>query len=662
MCKGKGSDILIVEIVGQAPFSFVYNQNDGTTSTNVSITNAGNFKVIPISNLQASTTYTLVSVTDAFGCPVNIAGQATVVTVGDVDATFLLTSPAKACSPYTASFNFNRVAEIAPGVGPLYTWQWRDGTNDIVDSTFAVTAAGQLIQHTFTNFSPSRDQAYNANLFVQLNPAIYPFNGCARTTTQTVTVNSIILTSVNPDRNDLCSGQEVRMFNQSLGVTSHRWFWRNAGSVVQNDIRNTPAVVYTLANTGLLNPQPIEIVYQANNGNCPAPDVVTTVNVYKGVVANFSEGVVPPFNSGSSIVTFTNNSTPFDLVNFRYDWVFGLAGDATPSTLVQNSLAPIPVVYTSPGTKQISLSVTNIVAEALGVSCVADFTKNITIILPPITASFDIDPTELCFPGSIKLKNVIGTGFVHEWRVLNQKTGASFTSNVADPVEFKITSAGKYTVSYRTSIPATGQVAIAPLKDVVIYDLPMASFDLRPDIVFVPDTEMTTFNFSNGANMYSWDFGDGSTSDLFEPKYTYPIEGKYDVTLIAKFDHGNGVVCADTLKRQIIAKQGGASKIPNAFTPNPNGPSSNGQGANGTFNDVFLPLVKGIANDSDAYNLQIYDRWGNLIFESTNSVRGWDGYNQDGKLMPTGVYVYKLTVRFSDTQRTTQVGDITLLR
>jgi gliding motility-associated-like protein len=72
-------------------------------------------------------------------------------------------------------------------------------------------------------------------------------------------------------------------------------------------------------------------------------------------------------------------------------------------------------------------------------------------------------------------------------------------------------------------------------------------------------------------------------------------------------------------------------------------------------------LIKGISNDSDAYNLQIYDRWGNLIFESTSSVVGWDGYNKDGKLMPAGVYVYKLTVRFSDSQRTTTVGDITML-
>ena len=233
---------------------------------------------------------------------------------------------------------------------------------------------------------------------------------------------------------------------------------------------------------------------------------------------------------------------------------------------------------------------------------------------------------------------------------------------MADPVEFKITLPGEYTISYKTSIPSTGQVANAPLVDVKIYDVPLASFDLRPDVVFVPDTEMLTFNFSSGATDYKWNFGD--TPDIvaqFEPKYKYPIEGKYDVTLIAENDHGGGVICRDTLVRQIIAKQGGQAKIPNAFTPNTNGPSPDGRGGNGTFNDVFLPLVKGIPNDPDAYNLQIYDRWGNLIFESTSSTRGWDGYNKDGKLMPAGVYVYKLTLRFSDSQRSTQVGDVTMI-
>jgi len=65
---------------------------------------------------------------------------------------------------------------------------------------------------------------------------------------------------------------------------------------------------------------------------------------------------------------------------------------------------------------------------------------------------------------------------------------------------------------------------------------------------------------------------------------------------------------------------------------------------------------------AEEFNMQIFDRWGNLIFESNNSTIGWDGYDRYGKLMQAGVYVYKLTLRLSDGQRTTQIGDITMIR
>ncbi|HYG20853.1 MAG TPA: gliding motility-associated C-terminal domain-containing protein, partial [Ohtaekwangia sp.] len=75
-------------------------------------------------------------------------------------------------------------------------------------------------------------------------------------------------------------------------------------------------------------------------------------------------------------------------------------------------------------------------------------------------------------------------------------------------------------------------------------------------------------------------------------------------------------------------------------------------------NDVFLPVMKGI----EEFQMQIFDRWGTLIFESRDKNQGWDGYDKNGQLLPSGVYVYKLTLRLSNDQRTTQVGDVTLIR
>ncbi|HNT49988.1 MAG TPA: gliding motility-associated C-terminal domain-containing protein, partial [Cyclobacteriaceae bacterium] len=73
---------------------------------------------------------------------------------------------------------------------------------------------------------------------------------------------------------------------------------------------------------------------------------------------------------------------------------------------------------------------------------------------------------------------------------------------------------------------------------------------------------------------------------------------------------------------------------------------------------VFLPIVKG----AEEFNMQIFDRWGNLIFESNSANIGWDGYDKNGRVLPAGVYVYKLTIRLSDGQRSTQIGDVTMIK
>jgi len=190
--------------------------------------------------------------------------------------------------------------------------------------------------------------------------------------------------------------------------------------------------------------------------------------------------------------------------------------------------------------------------------------------------------------------------------------------------------------------------------------------EVRPSIVYVPDQEVNTYNFSTTIpgtiNEYTWNFGDGlptSISNEQAPVHKYKVEGLYTISLIVANDYGNGVVCRDTIRRDILAKQGGTTKIPNAFTPDPNHASSGGHASNGSFNDVFLPLVKGV----ETFNMQIFDRWGNLIFESNDSNVGWDGYESGGHTMyPSGVYVYKLTLLLSDGQRTTQIGDVTLIR
>ncbi len=95
---------------------------------------------------------------------------------------------------------------------------------------------------------------------------------------------------------------------------------------------------------------------------------------------------------------------------------------------------------------------------------------------------------------------------------------------------------------------------------------------------------------------------------------------------------------------------------PTAFTPNPRGSNGGVVGGDGD-NDVFYPFVQGVQD----ITLQIFNRWGQPIFESRELNRGWDGYFR-GKIMPADTYIYRIVAHFSNGEKQTFLGDVTLLR
>ena len=150
-----------------------------------------------------------------------------------------------------------------------------------------------------------------------------------------------------------------------------------------------------------------------------------------------------------------------------------------------------------------------------------------------MVATFKASPLEGCFPAKIVVTESNITGDVIEWRVTDNNGRVAGTATGLLPT-FNLPAEGVYTISLKTSHSITGQTASAVPVKVTLYPKPFASFDARPNVVYVPDTELGTFNFSTGANKYEWDFGDGGKSTEEEPKYIYKIEGIYDISLFAK--------------------------------------------------------------------------------------------------------------------------------
>ncbi len=136
---------------------------------------------------------------------------------------------------------------------------------------------------------------------------------------------------------------------------------------------------------------------------------------------------------------------------------------------------------------------------------------------------------------------------------------------------------------------------------------------------------------STGANTWSWNFGDGTTStDQNPPTHTFAYNGSYNITLIA-----SNPPCSDTMSTSIIV--GDISSLlslqaPNVFTPNGDG-----------LNDCFKPVISasGAVIDSlDCFELEVFDRWGVKIFESKGGILCWDGKTKSGTIATDGTYYY----------------------
>ena len=190
---------------------------------------------------------------------------------------------------------------------------------------------------------------------------------------------------------------------------------------------------------------------------------------------------------------------------------------------------------------------------------------------------------------------------------------------------------------------------------VIVYPAPDAGFTANPLSADMREPVITFTNATKGAVTYRWYFGDGDSSQTLSPKHTYADTGDYQVILISTSDMG----CMDTAVIDIEIKSFYYIDIPNAFTPSSS--SSGGDWrSDPDGNMVFFPYTTH-PEAVTAYEMIIFNRWGELIFESNSIYSGWDGTYR-GKVSPQEVYVYKLNLTFENGQSFEKMGDVTLFR
>jgi gliding motility-associated-like protein len=204
---------------------------------------------------------------------------------------------------------------------------------------------------------------------------------------------------------------------------------------------------------------------------------------------------------------------------------------------------------------------------------------------------------------------------------------------------------GTYTVTLKVVDSGTcNKVDFSAPFTVTVSDKPRAAFTYSPQ----PPQENTPVQFINnstGAEKYIWNFGDEeslSTSSPAPVQHIYNETNTFNAELVAINIYG----CPDTARAIIQARVSPLLDVPSAFTPNGDG-----------INDQVTIRGFGIAK----MTWRIYNRWGGVVFETSDRHQGWDG-RYKGAVLPAEVYHFTLDVEYSDKTRFQKKGDITLLR
>ncbi|HIE74519.1 MAG TPA: T9SS type B sorting domain-containing protein, partial [Flavobacteriales bacterium] len=179
---------------------------------------------------------------------------------------------------------------------------------------------------------------------------------------------------------------------------------------------------------------------------------------------------------------------------------------------------------------------------------------------------------------------------------------------------------------------------------ITVNPLPLAEFSFFPQPTDLDNPHINFTNASFGHTTAIWDFGDGTilNDTISKLLHTYNDTGHYKVNLAVSNEFG----CTDTISYTIIIDPIFIIYIPDAFTPN---------GDN--INDAFGPSVYGIKE----FEMKIYDRWGKIIYHTTEKDKPWDGTINNNETQ-AGVYTYSIVATDLKEKPHKYVGAFILIR
>ncbi|MBL7723002.1 MAG: gliding motility-associated C-terminal domain-containing protein [Chitinophagaceae bacterium] len=255
-----------------------------------------------------------------------------------------------------------------------------------------------------------------------------------------------------------------------------------------------------------------------------------------------------------------------------------------------------------------------------------------------VSASFTFNAIESCKGTTINFQHN-GNNATNNWK---WAIGSIGTSTLQNPVQ-SFPAAGQHTVQL---IVTNGTCSDTSSQQITSSDKLTAAFDVQ-NIICPTDTLQLKNNSTGNIDNWQWNFGNGNQSNLPVPSsIRYVVNGAetvYNITLIAGNSQMN---CGDTASKTVRVLNNCLIAVPTAFTPNGDG-----------LNDHLSPLN---ALKADNLQFRVYNRMGQLVFETKDWTRKWDG-RVNGVLQNTGVYAWMLSYTHHDTGEKIFLKGTTLL-
>lgn len=434
-------------------------------------------------------------------------------------------SPLSGCAPLVVNFQ-----DQTTGGAAQWRWDLGNGTISLLQnpSVTYFTPGTYTVKLVVQNASGTlKDSITKVNYITVFAPPVVNFTGTPTSGCFPLSVNFT-------DNSTPGSG------------TITAWLW-DFGNGVTSTVQN-PSHIYT--NAGSYS---VTLIVTNSNGCTKTLTKNNYLVITSGVNAAFTNS--PP--SGCTVpetITFQNQSTGSGTLS--YQWTFGDGG---------TSAVPSPShTYTSPGNYTVQL----IVTSASGCSDTSTLVNG--IVIGAAMADFTF-PNPICAQAPFTFTNTSAPAPLN----VSWDFGDGTTSTVLNPIK-TYPAPGTYNV---TLISNFGACADTVSKPVTVLAKPVSAFTGNPLLSCNPPLTVNFTNSSTGGTTTQWLFGDGGTSNVTDPVYTYNTPGAYDVTLITT----NASGCADTLVRTgyvriepIVASinglpQNGCAPLTHTFTSNVTG-------------------------------------------------------------------------------------------